>query len=36
MLGVTLGPASGKALADFLVSGHRPEVLAPFGFARLR
>jgi len=32
MLGVTLGPASGKALADYIVTGHRPEVLAPFGF----
>ncbi|MEJ3747807.1 FAD-dependent oxidoreductase [Actinomycetes bacterium KLBMP 9797] len=32
MLGVTLGPATGRALADFLLSGHRPDVLAPFAF----
>ena len=35
MLGVTLGPASGKALAEYLLTGRRPDVLAPFGFARL-
>lgn len=34
MLGVTLGPATGRALADFLLSGRRPEVLAPFTFRR--
>ncbi|MGF7237241.1 MAG: NAD(P)/FAD-dependent oxidoreductase [Frankia sp.] len=32
MLGVTLAPASGRALADFLLTGHRPAVLAPFQF----
>jgi len=32
MLGVTLGPATGRALADFLLSGRRPAVLAPFAF----
>jgi glycine/D-amino acid oxidase-like deaminating enzyme len=32
MLGVTLGPATGRALADYLLSGRRPEVLAPFAF----
>jgi glycine/D-amino acid oxidase-like deaminating enzyme len=30
MLGVTLAPASGRALSEFMLSGHRPEVLAPF------
>ena len=35
MLGVTLGPVTGHHLADYLVTGRRPEVLAPFGFARL-
>jgi D-amino-acid dehydrogenase len=32
MLGVTLGPATGRALAGFLLSGRRPPVLAPFAF----
>ncbi|MCT9932245.1 FAD-dependent oxidoreductase [Planotetraspora sp. A-T 1434] len=32
MLGVTLGPATGRALADYVLSGRRPPVLAPFGF----
>ena len=35
MLGVTLGPVTGRHLADYLVTGRRPEGLAPFGFARL-
>jgi hypothetical protein len=30
MLGVTLAPASGHALSEFMVSGRRPPVLAPF------
>jgi glycine/D-amino acid oxidase-like deaminating enzyme len=30
MLGITLAPASGRALADYMLSGRRPEVLAPF------
>ncbi len=34
MLGVTLGPASGHALAEYVVSGERPDVLAPFRFMR--
>jgi glycine/D-amino acid oxidase-like deaminating enzyme len=34
MLGVTLGPASGRALAEYVVSGERPDVLAPFRFMR--
>jgi D-amino-acid dehydrogenase len=32
MLGVTLGPATGKALADYFVTGRRPEVLNTFRF----
>ena len=36
MLGVTLGPATGHRLAEYIRTGHRPEVLAPFGFDRLR
>lgn len=32
MLGVTLGPATGRALAEYLLTGVRPEVLAPFAF----
>jgi glycine/D-amino acid oxidase-like deaminating enzyme len=32
MLGVTLGPATGRALADYLLTGRRPEVLTPFAF----
>jgi glycine/D-amino acid oxidase-like deaminating enzyme len=35
MLGVTLGPASGAALASYLVSGRRPPVLDPFRLDRL-
>lgn len=37
MLGVTLGPATGRLVADHLVTGRRPDVLAPFAperFAR--
>jgi glycine/D-amino acid oxidase-like deaminating enzyme len=34
MLGITLAPASGKALADYLVTGRRPELLQPFRFDR--
>jgi glycine/D-amino acid oxidase-like deaminating enzyme len=30
MLGVTLAPASGRALTEFMLTGRRPEVLAPF------
>jgi D-amino-acid dehydrogenase len=36
MLGVTLGPATGTAVADYLLTGTRPDVLAPFSFGRLR
>jgi D-amino-acid dehydrogenase len=34
MLGVTLAPTTASALRDFVVTGERPTVLAPFGFAR--
>ena len=34
MLGVTLGPASGRAMAEFVRTGHRPDVLTPFRFDR--
>ena len=30
MLGITLAPASGSAIADFIHTGQRPEVLEPF------
>ena len=36
MLGVTLGPATGHRLAEYIRTGRRPDVLAPFGFDRLR
>ncbi len=35
MLGITLAPASGAALAEYMLSGRRPDVLAPFGCDRL-
>ncbi len=34
MLGVTLGSASGRALAEFIRTGPRPGVLEPFRFER--
>lgn len=34
MLGVTLGPVTGHALAAYLRTGRRPDVLAPFRFGR--
>lgn len=34
MLGVTLGPATGRALAHFVVTGRRPDALAPFSLDR--
>lgn len=34
MLGVTLAPASGQAMADYVLSGRRPEQLAPFRLQR--
>jgi D-amino-acid dehydrogenase len=36
MLGVTLGPATGMALTDYILSRRRPAVLAPFQIGRLR
>ncbi|MDO0931128.1 hypothetical protein QQY66_05320 [Streptomyces sp. DG2A-72] len=36
MLGVTLGPATGHRLAEYIRTGRRPEALAPFRFDRLR
>ena len=30
MWGMTLGPATGRLLAEFIASGRRPEALAPF------
>jgi D-amino-acid dehydrogenase len=36
MLGITLGPASGKALADFVLSGTRPGLLEPFRMRRFQ
>jgi D-amino-acid dehydrogenase len=35
MLGVTLGPASGQAITDYVRTGRRPESLTPFRFDRL-
>ncbi len=34
MLGITLAAASGRALSDYMLSGVRPEVLAPFRLDR--
>ena len=34
MLGITLAPASGKALAGYVLSGQRPELLEPFRLRR--
>jgi D-amino-acid dehydrogenase len=34
MLGITLAPASGRALAGFMLEGRRPQVLEPFRFDR--
>jgi D-amino-acid dehydrogenase len=36
MLGVTLGPATGSSLTDYILTGRRPDVLNPFTFDRLR
>lgn len=35
MLGVTLGPATGRRLTEYVLTGLRPEVLEPFRFDRL-
>jgi glycine/D-amino acid oxidase-like deaminating enzyme len=34
MLGITLAPASGQALAGYVRSGQRPELLEPFRLRR--
>jgi glycine/D-amino acid oxidase-like deaminating enzyme len=34
MLGVTLAPATGEAIADLLTTGRTPEIIAPFDPAR--
>lgn len=36
ILGITLGPATGEALAPLMLDGERPPELAGLGFARLR
>lgn len=36
MLGITLAPAAGVAVAEFMVTGHAPDVLAPFAMRRFR
>lgn len=36
MLGVTLGPATGHRLAEYILTGRRPDALQPFRFDRLR
>jgi D-amino-acid dehydrogenase len=35
MLGITLAPASGIAMAEFIQTGRRPQILRPFSVARL-
>ncbi|MGW3034014.1 NAD(P)/FAD-dependent oxidoreductase [Streptomyces sp. NPDC001178] len=36
MLGVTLGPVTGRRLTEYVCTGRRPEALEPFRFDRLR
>ena len=36
MLGLTLAPATGEAVAELIASGHAPEIIAPFAPARFR
>ncbi|HEU0113618.1 MAG TPA: FAD-dependent oxidoreductase [Thermomicrobiales bacterium] len=36
MLGVTLAPATGEAVAELLATGHTPAIVAPFDPARFR
>ncbi|CAM5261048.1 D-amino acid dehydrogenase [Streptomyces aurantiogriseus] len=36
MLGVTLGPVTGRRLTEYVLTGRRPEALGPFRFDRLR
>jgi D-amino-acid dehydrogenase len=35
MLGVTLAPATGRRLTDYILTGRRPQALTPFRFDRL-
>ncbi|MEV6008584.1 FAD-dependent oxidoreductase [Streptomyces sp. NPDC051976] len=35
MLGVTLGPATGRRLTEYVLTGRRPQALTPFRFDRL-
>jgi glycine/D-amino acid oxidase-like deaminating enzyme len=34
MQGMTLGPPAGHAIAEFVTSGRRPEILEPFRLGR--
>ncbi|MFF4800794.1 NAD(P)/FAD-dependent oxidoreductase [Streptomyces sp. NPDC001351] len=36
MLGVTLGPVTGRRLTEYVRTGRRPQALEPFRFDRLR
>ncbi len=36
MQGVTLAPPAGRAMAEFVTTGRKPELLAPFGIDRLQ
>ena len=36
MQGVTLAPPAGRAMAEFMTTGRKPELLAPFGIDRLQ
>ena len=36
MLGITLGPVTGKLVAEHLTTGRRPDALAPFALERFR
>jgi glycine/D-amino acid oxidase-like deaminating enzyme len=36
MQGVTLAGPAGKAMAEFIATGHKPDLLAPFGLERLQ
>jgi hypothetical protein len=33
---VTLAPPAGKAMAEYMISGNRPSLLAPFELERLQ
>jgi glycine/D-amino acid oxidase-like deaminating enzyme len=36
MQGMTLGPPAGRAMAEYVATGRKPDVLAPFALDRLR